>query len=152
MDLELEILMLKSRLERIENLLNAKNGIQTTLFEIPQPIAKPGRDKTKYVFNNKILPKNRLVLEVIKKYIENQNPTLAELQEVFDKSLQGSLNVVETTQNTNKIKDPEKRYFMNNQLNLKDGNTVVVCTQWGIFNIVKFEKLASNLGFEIDKI
>ena len=152
MDIELEILMIKSRLERIENMLNVRNGVQTTLFDLPQAPAKPTRDKTKYVFNNKILPKNRLVLEVIRKYIEKQNPTLSELQQVFDKSLQGSLNVVETVENACKIKDAEKRYFMNYPFKLKDGNTVVVCTQWGIFNIVKFEKLATNLGFEIDKI
>ena len=35
---------------------------------------------------------------------------------------------------------------------LKDGNQVVVCTQWGIFNIVKFEKVATNLGFKFDKV
>ena len=152
MDIELEILMLKNRLDRIENMLNIKNGIQTTLFDIPEAPAKPARDKTKYVFANKILPKNRLVLEVIKKYVEQNNPTFEELQNVFDKSLQGSLNVVETFENAKKIKDAEKRYFMKSPLLLKDGKNVVVCTQWGIFNIVKFEKLASNLGFEIDKI
>ena len=152
MDIELEILMLKNRLDRIEKLLNINNGIQTTLFDIPELPAKQSRDKTKYVFANKILPKNRLVLEIIKKYVDEHNPTFAELQSVFDKSLQGSLNVVETFENAQKIKDAEKRYFMKSPLLLKDGNKVVVCTQWGIFNIVKFEKLASNLGFVIDKI
>ena len=89
MDIELEILMLKNRLDRIEKLLNINNGIQTTLFDIPELPAKQSRDKTKYVFANKILPKNRLVLEIIKKYVDEHNPTFAELQSVFDKSLQG---------------------------------------------------------------
>lgn len=52
-----------------------------------------------------------------------------------------------------KISDAAKRYFMKDEdvLNLKNGK-VVVCTQWGIFNIVKFIKLAQTLGFNIQTI
>ena len=151
MNIELEILEIKKRLEKIENLLNIKN-LENVELTFAQKPTKSGRDKTKYVFNNRVLPKNRLVLEVVREYVRKNNPSFDELQNVFHKSLQGSLNVVETVENASKISDCEKRYFMNSPLNLKYNTQAVVCTQWGIFNIVKFEKLASDLGFKIDKI
>lgn len=144
MDIVNEIEQLKRRIELLENIV-LQNGKKTE--EVGT-----GRDKTRYMVDNKILPKNRFVLAVIEKYIKQNNPTYSELACVFDKSIQGSLNVVELKENAEKIKDSKKRYFMDSSFKLKDGNTVVVCTQWGIFNIVKFEKVASNLGFKFDKV
>lgn len=144
MDIVNEIEQLKRRIELLENIV-LQNGKKTEE-------TGTGRDKTRYMVDNKILPKNRFVLAVIEKYIKQNNPTYSELACVFDKSLQGSLNVVELKENAEKIKDSKKRYFMDSSFKLKDGNTVVVCTQWGIFNIVKFEKVASNLGFKFDKV
>lgn len=139
MNIENEILELKKRIEALEQMIQPKQS-------------KTNRDKTHYVFENKVLPKNRLVLAVINKYINDKNPTFEELQSVFDKSLQGSLNVVETFENASKIKDAKKRYFMSDAIVLKDNKKVVVCTQWGIFNIVKFEKVVQGLGYIIDKM
>ena len=142
MNIESEIIELKKRIEKLEKLL-----------KVTEPSEKPtNRDKTHYMFENKILPKNRLVLAVIKKYVSEHNPTFEELQSVFDKSLQGSRNVVETMGNAQKISDCAKRYFVKDAIPLKDGTLVVVCTQWGIFNIVKFEKLAESLGYHINKV
>ncbi|MDY2695661.1 MAG: hypothetical protein SOV27_00680 [Eubacteriales bacterium] len=142
MNIESEIIELKKRIEKLEKLL-----------KVTEPSEKPtNRDKTHYMFENKILPKNRLVLAVIKKYVSEHNPTFEELQSVFDKSLQGSRNVVETMGNAQKISDCAKRYFVKDAIPLKDGTLVVVCTQWGIFNIVKFEKLAESLGYNINKV
>lgn len=145
MNIENEIEQLKKRIELLESLV-LKTQTQSMTPE------KEGRDKTRFMFENKIYPKNRFVLAIIEKYINDNNPTLNELKTVFDKSIQGSLNVVETVQNAKEIKDCEKRYFMKSPFLLKDGNQVVVCTQWGIFNIVKFEKVATNLGFKFDKV
>ena len=143
MNIENEIEQLKKRIELLESLV---------LKTQTAPVQKEGRDKTRFMFENKIYPKNRFVFAIIEKYINDNNPTLNELKTVFDKSIQGSLNVVETVQNAKEIKDCEKRYFMASPFLLKDGNQVVVCTQWGIFNIVKFEKVATNLGFKFDKV
>ena len=68
--------------------------------------------------------------------------------------MQGSLNVVEILQNAENISDGAKRYFMKpaDILNLSDNLQAVVCTQWGIFNIVRFVKLAKTLGYEILEI
>ncbi len=143
MSIEEELEQLKRRVEMLESIV-----LQTA----KKPETKDGRDKTRYMFENKIYPKNRFVLAVVEKYILENNPTLGELRQVFDKSLQGSLSVVETLEKASEIKDAGKRYFINNPFLLKDGAKVVVCTQWGIFNIVKFEKVASNLGYTFDKV
>jgi 5-methylcytosine-specific restriction protein B len=75
------------------------------------------------------------------------------LSSVFDKSLQGSLGVVELFDVAQKTTDASKRFFMKEEdvLTLSD-TKVVVCTQWGIFNIVKFVKRAQSLGFNIETI
>ena len=105
------------------------------------------------MFEGKVYPKNRLVLAIIKRYACEHNPTFDELANVFDKSLQGSLGVVELYDNAAKVSDAAKRYFMQDAdvLTLA-GHKVVVCTQWGIFNIVKFVKRAQSLGFDIETI
>lgn len=143
MNIELEIEQLKKRIELLEAIVLKTPSLSQE---------KEGRDKTRFMFENKIYPKNRFVLAVVEKFINENNPTLDELKSVFDKSIQGSLNVIETVGNANQIKDCEKRYFMKSPFTLKDGNKVVVCTQWGIFNIVKFEKVATNLGYKFDKV
>ena len=72
---------------------------------------------------------------------------------MFDKSLQGSLGVVELYDDAAKVSDAQKRYFMKDEdvLTLQN-QKVVVCTQWGIFNIVKFVKRAQALQFDIETI
>lgn len=146
MNYELEIIELKKRVEELEKILNSKN--QTT-----SKTEQTNRDKTKYMFEGKVYAKNRLVLAVIKKYVKENNPTYNQISNVFDKSLQGSLGVVELFDNALKISDASKRFFMKDEdvLNLED-QKVVVCTQWGIFNIVKFIKFAQSLGFDIQTI
>ena len=146
MDYELEILNLKKRVAELEQII---------LNKVPQKVeAQPAnRDKTKYMFEGKVLAKNRLVLAIIKKYVETNSPTYQELIKVFDKSLQGSLGVVDLYENAIKISDSAKRFFLKEEdvLLLSDAK-VVVCTQWGIFNIVKFIKQAQALGFNIETI
>ena len=146
MNYEEEIKNLKTRIEILEKLIISQ---PTTPVKLDTK-----RDKTKYMFNGKIYPKNRLVLAVITQFVQTNNPSFEELSSAFDKSLQGSLNVIELLDEASKIKDSAKRYFMekNEQLSLSDGNTVVVCTQWGIFNIPRFIKQATLLGFEITEI
>jgi hypothetical protein len=60
MNYELEIIELKKRIETLERLLNTTNTPSIT-----EP-AQSNRDKTKYMFEGKVYPKNRLVLAIIK--------------------------------------------------------------------------------------
>ena len=146
MNYEVEIANLKKRIEYLES---------TVLNKQTKPVDKQlsNRDKTKYMFEGKVYAKNRLVLSIVKKFVEDNNPTRDQLFSVFDKSLQGSLGVVEVYENAIKISDASKRFFLKEDdiIKLKDAR-VVVCTQWGIFNIVKFIKQAQSLGYNIDTI
>ena len=111
MNYELEILNLKKRIEELENIV----------FKREHAPEQQNRDKTKYMFEGKVYPKNRLVLAIIKKYVENNACTYEQLSETFDKSLQGSLKVVELFDTATKISDASKRYFMKEEdvLNLQ---------------------------------
>ena len=151
MNYEEEILSLKQRVQELEKLCFGKLTTQPIAVESIQ--TANNRDKTKYMFEGIVYPKNRLVLAIVKKYVEQNNPTFEELSKVFDKSLQGSLGVVEIYENALKISDAAKRYFLKDDdiLSLSD-NEVVVCTQWGIFNIVKFVKRAQSLNYDIQTI
>lgn len=150
MNIEEEIKILKQRIKVLEDFLD----INAKTYNENKQDNNSNRDKTKYMFNGKVLAKNRLVLNVIKEYVKQNNPTLSDLQQVFDKTLQGSRMVVERLDNVKKIADYKKRYFTNESdiLTLANGEKACVCTQWGIFNIKKFILVAKNLGFVIDEI
>ena len=146
MNYEQEIIDLKKRIEELERILTSINPIK-------KEAQKNDRDKTKYIFEGKVYAKNRLVLSVVKNFVLKNNPTYTELTKFFDKSLQGSLGVVELYSNAIKVSDAKKRFFLKDEdiIFLPDAK-IVVCTQWGIFNIVKFIKQAKTLGFDIETI
>ena len=112
------------------------------------------RDKTRYMFNGNVYLKNKLVLAVIKDYVsKNEAITCNELKTVFDKSLQGSIGVVEYESIAKQRKDYQVRFFEKEDeiLRLVDGN-MLVCSQWGILNISNFIKRAEQLGYEVQQI
>lgn len=151
MDYELEILNLKRRIEELERIV--LNKPEQISMNIAASNSSSNRDKTKYMYSGRVYAKNRLVLAIIKKYVQEHNPTYNELCTVFDKSLQGSLGVVDLYENVIKISDAGKRFFIKEQdiIKLSDAK-VAVCTQWGIFNIVKFITQAQALGYDIQTI
>ena len=142
--LEKEIELLKK--EKAPSEMTSK---ETITEERPQQ-----RDKTRYMFNGNIYLKNKLVLAVVKNYVA-KNPTITcdELKSVFDKSLQGSIGVVENEIIAKKRKDYRGRFFDKEDeiLRLVDGN-MLVCSQWGILNIFHFIKRAEQLNYQIEQI
>ena len=118
----------------------------------PQDSGK--RDTTRYLFDGYIYLKNRLVLAIVKAYVaENGSITRQQLKQVFDKSLQGSIGVVENVELAKLRSDYQVRFFAKPDeiIHLSDGD-MFVCTQWGIGNIPNFIKRAEQLGFEIEPI
>ena len=112
------------------------------------------RDKTRYMFNGNVYLKNKLVLGVVKDYVSrNQTITCNNLKMVFDKSLQGSIGVVEYENIAKQRKDYQVRFFAKEDeiIRLVDGN-MLVCSQWGILNISNFIKRAEQLGYKIEQI
>ena len=111
------------------------------------------RDITKYIFNGVLYKKNRLVLAVVQKYVQDRrgNITCDDLKAVFPKYLQGSLGVVEKKEIAcQRGVDYERRYFTAPQevIKLLDGE-MYVCSQWGIFNLPQFLTRAEQLDFDI---
>lgn len=118
------------------------------------PNGKPKqRDTTKYLFKGAVYAKNRLVLAIVKDYTEKNRVSFEELSEVFHPSLQGSIGVVERVDAAKKRQDYQVRFFAEEgeMLTLKDGYAYV-CNQWGILNIPRFLKRASELGYTIQEI
>ena len=112
------------------------------------------RDKTRYMFNGNVYLKNKLVLALVKDYIsKNKDITCNELKMVFDKSLQGSIGVVEYEHIAKQRKDYQVRFFEKEDeiLRLVDGN-MMVCSQWGVLNISNFIKRAEQLDYTIEKL
>ena len=108
------------------------------------PIGK--RDTTRYMFEGNVA--------VVTAYVaQNKSITRLQLKQVFDKSLQGSIGVVENVEIAELRSDYEVRFFTKpaERLHLIDGD-MFVCTQWGILNIPNFIKRAEQLGFRIDPI
>ncbi len=98
-------------------------------------------DRTKYNFRNlKNLPKNRLVLEVVRKFIDDNKGhlTLNELKNIFDKNIfSHSLDIVmdesgrERFEQTRQEGEFERRYFNGKDtLRLNDEN-IYVTSEWG---------------------
>ena len=166
MDYQEIILDLMNRVIKLEKeveLLKSSKENNTIIQHIQEPnIVKPiannrietGRDKTRYMFKGNVYLKNKLVLAVVTDYV-NEHPsiTINKLKEVFNKSLQGSIGVVESEMIARLRKDYEVRFFAKDYeiLHLIDGNAYV-CTQWGILNIPNFVARARQLGYKIEEI
>lgn len=120
-----------------------------------------------YILNGReVRYKNKLVLEVVKKYV-NDNPTKTyeELKLIFNDKIQGSIGVIKNTSDYEQwtMRNNTKRFFINEPISLNDGNTIYVCTEWGSSyknnsgdliegNFEKFVELSIELGFTIEEI
>ena len=149
--LEKEIELLKN-----ERQSNIEKNSEVPILEKPvEDLERPQqRDKTRYMFNGNIYLKNKLVLAVVKDYVsKNSQITCNELKNIFTKSLQGSIGVVEYENIAKQRKDFNVRFFCKEDeiLRLLDGN-MLVCSQWGILNISNFIKRAEQLGYIIEQI
>ena len=108
------------------------------------------KDYTKYSVKGlgDNLNKRQLVFNVIKDYIEKNNPTLETLFKTFPDELQGSKGVI---RKESEVDDP-KRFNMKEPLRIKNGMHVVISNQWGGDNIPSFIEAAKKLGYEINVI
>lgn len=141
----------KEEVIRIDNNFTSKNSIAAPSELTPIPSK---RDTTRYLFESNVYLKNRLVLAVVQKYVkEHHTISRAELKQVFSKSLQGSMGVVENVEIASQRKDYDVRFFTkeNEIIRLYDGN-MYVCNQWGVLNIPNFLKAAEQLGYTIESI
>ena len=118
-------------------------------------VAASPKDTTKYLFDGVKLGKGKLVLEVIKRHVE-QHPSInySELEKAFPKSCQGRYGVFDTVENANlNVINDRKRHFLKPEeiIELSD-SSIAVCSQWGIGNIGKFISQAEINGHVISSV
>ena len=123
--------------------------------ERKEPITK---DFSKYIFNGETFVKRRLVLAVVRQYVEDYRPaTFDELKEAFPDYLQGSLGVVKLIDEvSDKYKGigGAKRYFVNENeiIRLPYGERAIVCTEWGAHDTEKFVgHVMAKFNYNIEK-
>lgn len=144
------ISLLEEKTERLEKIIAQQSSSNVTGTGGAEPKT---RDKTKYIIDGRTCLKNRLVLEVVKKYFaEHAGITFDELRNVFYDKLQGSFGVVRMKSDIEQQK--RIRYFYKDEdtITLDDGAEVVVSNQWGKDNIKAFVILAKSFGYEIQEI
>lgn len=107
-----------------------------------------GKDYTRYVFNGQSFAKNRLVLAVIKDYVQrNPSTTYSQLEVAFPQTLQGRETFIEESKARQKR---DRRNFVepDELVTLQDA-TITVSTQWGIDNINRFVEHCKKLDITI---
>ena len=87
---------------------------------------KYGKDYSKYLFKGKKYAKNRLVLAVIKEYINSTKATYDELKSIFVDSIQGTWGVFQTVEDS--VSRDTRRYFLKSDeiLVTEDGIRIAV--------------------------
>ncbi len=105
------------------------------------------RDTTKYEFNGQVYGKGRLVLAVLKEYVQrNPGTTYSELGSVFPDHIQG--REMFTTEEKALAKSGTKNFTKPEELIALSDSVVAVSNQWGR-NIGKFLSRCSELGITI---
>jgi hypothetical protein len=117
----------------------------------------PGKDFSKYKFGGKIYGKGKLVLAVMKEFIENRNNvTFAELERDWPWQIQGTkkIGVFANLEVAHEIYESwkYKRHYLNPEqiIELSDGIAIAVSNQWGVDNIDQFIDKARHYGFKIE--
>jgi hypothetical protein len=114
------------------------------------------KDYSRYTFEGKIYPKNRLVWAVVSAYLrDHPHSNLRELKEAFPDQLRPPDGVVVPARNALEIftKTAHKRHFIEPEelLRTADGMEAAVSNQWGVGNISGFIDCARSLGYSIQK-
>ncbi|MGP8214834.1 MAG: hypothetical protein ACLQQ4_04660 [Bacteroidia bacterium] len=122
--------------------------------ELLGPATVHSRDNSKYDFDGqKALSKGRLVLAVVRKYVEdNPKASLAKVQEVFDsKNIQKRYGVLEEVSKAKKhTKNNRDRYFLKPEDIIKVGNQkAAVTNQWGADSLKPFLAITKTLGYKV---
>lgn len=138
--------------------IDLDDEVRAKMKETAEGVQK--RDKTKYKIGENGVPlfQGRMVLEVVKRYVqEHKDVTFQQLRQAFPDALShpNKYGVVKTL--TAQIQNqPRKRYFVNDAITLADGTVVVVGSQWGRDNgdgnIPGFVQRAKDLGYDVREV
>lgn len=127
---------------------NKRNSNDTILAK---ELTSNDRDYSKYFFKGQTFGKNRLVLEVLKDYVEN-NPstTYSQLKTIFPDSLQGRETF--TTEIEAKQKRDRRNFIKPNEVIPLIYTTIAVSTQWSLGNITRFIDHCKQMNINIQVV
>ncbi len=114
------------------------------------------KDYSTYIFEGKAFSKSRLVLAVVKKYVDdNPSITYSDLKAAFPDNLIGNKKGVIKLDSEVSDKDKgiggHKRYFVDDPISV-GSEKVLVCTQWKKDNITVFiDHVVNKFGYDITK-
>lgn len=135
------------------NRYRCKEGNAYIITDTYFPTKIISKDYTQYLFNGKTYGKGRLVLAVLKQYVqEHRDLTFSQLESAFPQSLQGrsvftTFEIAMKTYNDSK----RKRNFIESEdlITLADNVTIAVSREWGSSNIGELIDHAASLGYKI---
>ncbi|CAN5344970.1 hypothetical protein BH20ACI1_BH20ACI1_26140 [soil metagenome] len=115
------------------------------------------KDYTRYLFNNQEFNKRKLVLAVIKKWVEENSPQrFDELIAAFPQSLhRGNLFVTKTeAEEISQRQSGKRRYFLEEDeiIYFSDSSCYAVSNQWNIDSVTAFIEHSMNLGYEFEAL
>lgn len=114
-----------------------------------------GRNFGRIKVHGQTLLKGKAVREAISMFVNQKNPTLAELKLAFPDNLQPSYGVVQEIAKARKYNvNGKSRYFTSADLviSTKDGKKVAVCNQWTNETIKPFIKQAKKNGITMTPV
>jgi len=113
------------------------------------------RDYTHYVFQGKSYNKRKLVLAVVKNWIETNSPiSLTELLTAFPQEIGGGGLVIPIAEAQDIYNRQGKyRHFLGEDeiIIFSNSERYAISNQWGLGNIIKFIAQARKNGFEIEE-
>ena len=148
---ELRIEIFEKNISNISSKTPNQQHIHSKLESSPGTLENNNeKDYSKYYFNGQTLGKNRLVLAVIKNYVDNNpNTTFSQLKSKFPDRIQGQETF--TTENVAKNKKSRRNFIKPSELIPLADETIAVSTQWGAFNIKVFIDHCKQMNIDIEK-
>lgn len=144
-----EFLKAEIKNEKPDQKKTIKSPITKNITEDEVALKSDGRDTSKLKFNGELYGKGRLVLAVVKKYVEdNPRTTITKLKEIFPDELNKKYGCIQTVEKARKISVDRERFFLKAEDLIKVGDKkVAVCNQFGSHNLPL--KHFRSLGFTI---
>jgi len=116
-----------------------------------------GKDFTQYIFNGCEYGKGRLVLAVLRKYVED-NPTISyqKLKNIFPDNLQSeskiqfsNVQVVFFLLDEIETRELSRFFLKESEVIAIDGGEIAVSKEWNIENIQSFIRAATRLEYKV---
>lgn len=127
-----------------------RESTEIFLYKQNQVTIKSNKDYTKYsILGGKPLPKNKFVLAVVSKFVNEYPKTYNEYANIFNMLKPDAQGVIKEFNSL--LRNQFRNYFTNENecLISRDGIKFVVCNQWKLQTIQPVIKFANSLGYNV---